>query len=61
MIKAGCDKRTIKFIAPTVIGDYEGMKDGDGVLMANFRADRVREILTSLVDKDFSQVMLSDV
>ena len=45
---------TDEFIAPTVIGDYEGMKDGDGVLMANFRADRVREILTSLVDKDFS-------
>ena len=27
------------------IGDYRGMRDGDGVLCFNFRADRVREIL----------------
>jgi len=45
---------TDEFIVPTVIDDYSGMKDGDGVLMTNFRADRVREILTSLVDKHFS-------
>ena len=30
------------------------MKDGDGVLCFNFRADRVREILTALLDPDFS-------
>ena len=42
-----------EFILPTVIGDYEGMHDGDGLLMANFRADRVREILTALVDPNF--------
>jgi 2,3-bisphosphoglycerate-independent phosphoglycerate mutase len=29
------------------------MKDGDGVLMANFRADRAREILTALLDPAF--------
>ena len=29
------------------------MNDGDGLLMANFRADRVREILTALVDPNF--------
>ncbi|HMK68755.1 MAG TPA: 2,3-bisphosphoglycerate-independent phosphoglycerate mutase, partial [Stellaceae bacterium] len=42
-----------EFIVPTVIGDYAGMKDGDGVLMANFRADRVREILGALLDPGF--------
>jgi len=42
-----------EFIAPTVIGNYAGMKDGDGLLMANFRADRAREILTALVDPMF--------
>lgn len=42
-----------EFVAPTVIGDYSGMKDGDGLLMANFRADRAREILTGLVDPAF--------
>ena len=29
------------------------MKDGDGVLMANFRADRARQILTALLDPGF--------
>lgn len=43
-----------EFIAPTVIGDYSGMKDGDGLLMANFRADRAREILTALADPAFN-------
>ena len=30
------------------------MRDGDGVLCFNFRADRVREILISLLDPAFS-------
>jgi 2,3-bisphosphoglycerate-independent phosphoglycerate mutase len=42
-----------EFIVPAVIGDYRGMKDGDGVLMANFRADRAREILSALLDPAF--------
>lgn len=45
--------KTDEFILPTVIGDYEGVQDGDGLLMANFRSDRVRQILASLVDPDF--------
>jgi 2,3-bisphosphoglycerate-independent phosphoglycerate mutase len=44
---------TDEFVAPTVIGDYAGMANGDGVLMANFRADRAREILTALLDPAF--------
>ena len=44
---------TDEFLAPTVIGDYAGMNDGDGLLMANFRADRSREILEALVDAAF--------
>lgn len=43
-----------EFVEPSVIGGYRGMKDGDGVLCFNFRADRVREILTALLDPDFS-------
>ena len=42
-----------EFVVPTVVGTYAGMKDGDGILMANFRADRAREILTALLDPDF--------
>ena len=34
-----------EFIKPCVIGDYDGMRDGDAVVMINFRADRVRQLL----------------
>lgn len=44
-----------EFVLPHVASSYEGMKDGDGLLMANFRADRAREILTTLVDQDFDE------
>ena len=47
------EKITDEFIKPAVIGDYAGMKDGDAILCANFRADRVREILTAFVDPAF--------
>jgi 2,3-bisphosphoglycerate-independent phosphoglycerate mutase len=43
-----------EFIVPGVIGTYNGIWDGDGVLCFNFRADRVREILTALIDPGFS-------
>jgi 2,3-bisphosphoglycerate-independent phosphoglycerate mutase len=46
---------TDEFILPISIGPYGGMKDGDGLLMANFRSDRVRQILTSLLDPDFKE------
>ncbi len=45
--------KTDEFMEPCVIGDYAGMNDGDGLLCANFRADRAREILTALVDPAF--------
>ena len=38
---------TDEFILPTIIGDYQGMADGDAVLMGNFRADRARQILAA--------------
>lgn len=44
---------TDEFIVPKALGAYSGMKDGDGLLMANFRADRARQILTSLLDPRF--------
>jgi 2,3-bisphosphoglycerate-independent phosphoglycerate mutase len=43
-----------EFIVPAIISGYHGMKDGDGVLCFNFRADRVREILTALLNPGFS-------
>jgi 2,3-bisphosphoglycerate-independent phosphoglycerate mutase len=44
---------TDEFVAPTPIAGYRGMRDGDSVLIANFRADRVREIAAALLDPDF--------
>ncbi len=43
-----------EFVIPAVVGDYAGMKDGDGIVCFNFRADRVREILAALLDAKFS-------
>ncbi len=51
---AYANKKFDEFIVPAVVGDYGGMKDGDGVLCFNFRADRVREILGAMLDPDFS-------
>lgn len=45
---------TDEFATPTIINNYSGMKDGDAILMANFRADRAREILTALLDSNFN-------
>jgi len=44
---------TDEFFIPTVLDDYTGMKDGDGLLFLNFRADRAREILSAIADPDF--------
>jgi 2,3-bisphosphoglycerate-independent phosphoglycerate mutase len=43
-----------EFVVPAAVGDYQGMRDSDGVLCFNFRADRVREILLALLDPKFS-------
>ena len=51
---AYANKVTDEFILPAAIGDYSGMKDGDGVLCFNFRADRVREILDAMLDPAFA-------
>lgn len=44
---------TDEFVTPAPVGDYAGMRDGDGLVCANFRADRAREILGALVDPEF--------
>jgi len=51
---AYANKQFDEFILPAAVGNYRGMKDGDGVLCFNFRADRAREILAAMLDPDFS-------
>jgi 2,3-bisphosphoglycerate-independent phosphoglycerate mutase len=47
------DGKTDEFVLPTALGAFNGIKDGDGLFFANFRADRAREILTALLDPAF--------
>ncbi len=42
-----------EFIAPVALGGYEGMQEGDAVIITNFRSDRVREITTALGSETF--------
>jgi len=44
---------TDEFIPPASISGFTGVQSGDGLIMANFRADRVRQLLEALVDPDF--------
>lgn len=44
---------TDEFVRPACSRAYRGMADGDGILHANFRADRVRELLGAFVDPAF--------
>lgn len=42
-----------EFVLPAAHESFAGMHGGDGVLCANFRADRVRQILAALLDPAF--------
>ena len=46
---------TDEFIEPTVIGDYDGVADGDAVLLFNFRPDRARQLVRALAEPDFDE------
>lgn len=45
--------KTDEFIPPVALGSYQGIKEGDGLLMANFRSDRARQILKAFLDPEF--------
>ncbi|MEM8579657.1 MAG: 2,3-bisphosphoglycerate-independent phosphoglycerate mutase [Pseudomonadota bacterium] len=46
---------TDEFLEPTLIGNYSGVKEGDGIFCLNFRADRAREILRAIGEPGFSE------
>jgi 2,3-bisphosphoglycerate-independent phosphoglycerate mutase len=46
---------TDEFVRPTVIGDYDGVADGDVVLHFNFRPDRARQLTRALGERDFDE------
>lgn len=45
--------RSDEFFKPSVISNYEGMRDGDALICLNYRADRARELLHALLDPEF--------
>ncbi len=54
-IAAAYDRgETDEFIGATMIAGYERPGAGDGLIFANFRADRAREILAALADPGFA-------
>ncbi len=48
-------EKTDEFIPPTVIGDYDGMDEGDVAIFINFRPDRARELTRALADPGFDE------
>jgi 2,3-bisphosphoglycerate-independent phosphoglycerate mutase len=46
---------TDEFIRPTVIGDYDGVADGDAILHFNFRPDRARQLVRALAEPELSE------
>ncbi len=42
-----------EFVKPFAVAGYNGMQDGDGILMANYRSDRAREITNALLNSEF--------
>lgn len=53
--KAYESNETDEFVSPTVIGDYKGISEGDSLMMINFRADRVRELLMPFINPGFDK------
>ncbi len=49
-----------EFLEP-VSFDYKGMEDNDGVIFANFRSDRARELSSAIAKKDFSEFEKKDI
>ena len=44
-----------EFVRPTVIGDYDGVADGDAALFINFRPDRMRQLVRAFGEPDFHE------
>ncbi len=46
---------TDEFVLPTVVGDYDGIADGDAVVHFNFRPDRGRQLVMALGEDGFDE------
>ena len=48
-----------EFVLPTVIGEFDGMREGDGIFIVNFRSDRVRQMAAAISDPEFDEFDIS--
>ena len=46
---------TDEFFLPINSLSYKGVKNGDGFFITNYRADRVRELITAIFDRSFDE------
>ena len=51
------EKITDEFFKPKNFSNYSGVKKNDGFFITNYRADRVRELLTAIFDKQFNKLI----
>jgi 2,3-bisphosphoglycerate-independent phosphoglycerate mutase len=51
---------TDEFINPAIATEYPGLQEQDALLCANFRADRVRQLLAALVTPGFQEFSIAD-
>ncbi len=56
---AALQGETDEFILPSVVDGYDGMREGDGVFLVNFRSDRMRQLAASLADPEFGSFDVS--
>ena len=43
-----------EFVFPSIINDEGVLREGDAFVFMNYRADRARELMSALIDKDFN-------
>jgi len=48
-------EETDEFVKPTVIGDYDGVAEGDVAFFVNFRPDRARQMTRALAEPGFGE------
>jgi len=50
-----------EFIQPTSFNNYQGINENDGVIFANFRSDRARELSNAMANADFNEFETKDI
>lgn len=50
-----------EFIEPQIQQNYKGMEDGDGIIFFNFRPDRMRQIVSSILLEEFKEFPIKKI